>query len=96
MRAGVHVQTVYGLAALTLLVPVFFHWYAPREDEEDSKAWASIGLTWQAKLQLVAFCAFEASNSVNTYLGRPETPPWNNVEFPLLLPKCVAVKQPAR
>lgn len=52
-------QTVYGCAALTLLVPVFFHWYAPREDEEDSKAWASSGLSWQAKIQLIAFCAFE-------------------------------------
>ncbi|KAK9908103.1 hypothetical protein WJX75_002781 [Coccomyxa subellipsoidea] len=54
-----YMKTVYGCAALTLLVPVFFHWYAPREDEEDSKAWASSGLSWQAKIQLIAFCAFE-------------------------------------
>ncbi len=54
-------QTVYGCAALTLLVPVVFHWSAPREDEEDSKTWASSGLPWQAKIQLLAFCAFEVT-----------------------------------
>lgn len=54
------VQTVYGCAALALLVPVFFLWYPPVEDEEESsQAWASSGLSWQSKLQLVAFCAFE-------------------------------------
>ncbi|CAL8463154.1 g2688 [Coccomyxa elongata] len=52
-------QTVYGCAALTLLVPVFFHWSAPREDEDNFKTWASSGLPWQAKIQLLAFCAFE-------------------------------------
>ena len=62
-------QTVYGCAALTLLVPVFFHWSAPREDEEDSKAWASSGLSWQAKIQLLAFCAFEVLSLVHAMDG---------------------------
>lgn len=31
------------------------------EDEEDSKTWASSGLPWQAKIQLLAFCAFEVT-----------------------------------
>ncbi|CAL8463153.1 g2687 [Coccomyxa elongata] len=54
-----YMKTVYGCAALTLLVPVFFHWSAPREDEDNFKTWASSGLPWQAKIQLLAFCAFE-------------------------------------
>lgn len=55
-------QTVHMCAALALLVPVFFHWYAPREDDEEyAMDWASAGLSWQAKLQLVAFCVFEVS-----------------------------------
>jgi hypothetical protein len=55
-------QTVYGLSALALAVPVFFHWYEPREDEDEgSNDWASTSPPWQLKLQLIAFCSFEVT-----------------------------------
>jgi hypothetical protein len=52
-------QTVYGLAALALAVPAAFHWRAPEEDQEEGAKWPATGLTWQAKVQLAAFCFFE-------------------------------------
>ena len=53
-------QTVYGLAALALAVPVAFHWRQPPQEEEGPPpGWDAVGLTWQAKVQLVAFCLFE-------------------------------------
>ncbi len=52
-------QNVHGLAALALAVPVFFHWNMQSEDEDRMPAWASTGLDWRGRIQLVAFCIFE-------------------------------------
>lgn len=68
-------QTVHGCAALALLVPVFFHWYAPpQDDEEGSMDWAVTGLSWQAKLQLAAFCVFEVNLCRNLCSNRCGNP----------------------
>ena len=55
------VQSVHGFAALALAVPVVFHWYAPQEGEEWIPDWASTGLDWKGRIQMVAFCIFEVS-----------------------------------
>ena len=55
------VQSVHGLAALALAVPVIFHWYAPAGDEERTPDWASTGLDWRGRIQMAAFCFFEVS-----------------------------------
>lgn len=55
------VQSVHGLAALALAVPVVFHWYAPADDEDHMPNWASTGLSWQGRVQMGAFCFFEVS-----------------------------------
>ena len=57
-------QNVHGLAALALAVPVFFHWNMQSEDEDRMPAWASTGLDWRGRIQLVAFCIFEVSRSL--------------------------------
>ena len=57
------VQTVYGLAALALAVPAAFHWRAPEKEVGEEGAlpsYAPAGFSWQAKVQLAAFCFFEA------------------------------------
>lgn len=60
---GIAVQNVHGLAALALAVPVFFHWNMQSEDEDRMPAWASTGLDWRGRIQLVAFCIFEVVSS---------------------------------
>lgn len=64
-------QTVHGLAALALAVPVIFHWYVPPEDEERMPDWASTGLDWKGRIQMMAFCFFEVSRFPSQ--GRPPT-----------------------
>ncbi|CAK0784454.1 hypothetical protein CVIRNUC_007658 [Coccomyxa viridis] len=54
-----YMKNVHGLAALALAVPVFFHWNMQSEDEDRMPAWASTGLDWRGRIQLVAFCIFE-------------------------------------
>ena len=56
-------QSVHGLAALALAVPAFFHWNMQPEDEDRMPAWASTGLDWRGRVQLVAFCIFEVAGS---------------------------------
>ena len=55
------VQSVHGLAALALAVPVIFHWYTPPDDEDRMPDWASTGLDWKGRIQMAAFCFFEVS-----------------------------------
>ena len=58
------VQSVHGLAALALAVPVVFHWYAPADDEDHMPNWASTGLSWQGRVQMGAFCFFRGEPSM--------------------------------
>ena len=62
-REGCAIQSVHGLAALALAVPVFFHWNLQSGDEDRTPAWASTGLDWRGRMQLVAFCIFEVVSS---------------------------------
>lgn len=55
-----YMQTVFIVAALTMFVPVVFHMDSVTED--DSRAGQPIG--WNGKLQLLAFCLFEAAVGV--------------------------------
>ena len=63
------VQSVHGLAALALAVPVIFHWYALPDDEDRMPNWASTGLDWKGRIQMAAFCFFEVSAAQGAAIG---------------------------
>lgn len=53
-----YMQVVFGLASLCLFVPVLYH--GSDDDESADAAGGVLGISWDGKVQLVAFCAFEA------------------------------------
>lgn len=53
-----YMQTVFGVSAVTLLVPVAYH--LQRTSEASSLDPNAPGITFEGKVQLLAFCVFEA------------------------------------
>lgn len=53
-----YMQTVFAVSAVTLFVPVMFHMH--RTSEQSSLDPDAPGITFEGKVQLVAFCVFEA------------------------------------
>ncbi|KAK9829693.1 hypothetical protein WJX72_007390 [[Myrmecia] bisecta] len=57
VRPEKYMQTVFAISAVSLFVPVIFH--RTTADEYDSLSPDAPGITWEGKLQLMAFCVFE-------------------------------------
>lgn len=54
IRVERYMQAVFGLSAISLFVPVFFH-----TTTKDTESKAMLGISMSGQIQLVAFCAFE-------------------------------------